>query len=107
MEFKHIVVLITAPDEETGREIARALLAENLAACINITSPIRSIFRWEGEICDDGEVLLIIKTRPELFEQVLRVVKDNHPYEVPEVIALPIVMGLPEYLSWIEAETQD
>jgi periplasmic divalent cation tolerance protein len=107
MNFEYVVVFITVPDEETGCEIARELLSQNLAACVNITSPIRSLYWWDGEVCNDAEVLLIVKTRSELFqEQVVPVVKRCHPYEVPEIIALPIMMGSVEYLSWIKEETQ-
>lgn len=101
-----IVVLITAPSEEVGRGIAQALLDNKLAACVNIVAPINSLYLWRGDINDDEEVLLIVKSRAELFEQgLIPTVKEVHPYDVPEIIALPILLGDQDYLDWIEAET--
>lgn len=101
-----IVVLITAPSEEVGRGIAQALLDNKLAACVNIVAPINSLYLWQGDINDDEEVLLIVKSRAELFEQgLIPAVKEVHPYDVPEIIALPILLGDQDYLDWIEAET--
>ena len=101
-----IVVLITAPSEEVGRGIAQALLDNKLAACVNIVAPINSHYLWQGDINDDEEVLLIVKSRAELFEQgLIPTVKEVHPYDVPEIIALPILLGDQDYLDWIEAET--
>lgn len=101
-----IVVLITAPSEEVGRGIAQALLDNKLAACVNIVAPINSLYLWRGDINDDEEVLLIVKSRAELFEQgLIPAVKEVHPYDVPEIIALPILLGDQDYLDWIEAET--
>lgn len=101
-----IVVLITAPSEEVGRGIAQALLENKLAACVNIVAPINSLYLWQGDINDDEEVLLIVKSRAELFEQgLIPTVKEVHPYDVPEIIALPILLGDQDYLDWIEAET--
>lgn len=101
-----IVVLITAPSEEVGRGIAQALLDNKLAACVNIVAPINSLYLWQGDINDDEEVLLIVKSRAELFEQgLIPTVKEVHPYDVPEIIALPILLGDQDYLDWIEAET--
>ena len=102
-----IVVLITAPSKEVGKQIARVLLEQELAACVNIISPIDSIYPWEGEICNDEEVLLVVKSRAELFEnQLVPAVQAIHPYRVPEIIALPIKMGAKSYLDWIEAVTK-
>jgi periplasmic divalent cation tolerance protein len=101
-----IVALITAPSEEVGREIAGALLEKKLAACVNILPGLRSLYKWKGETCDDAEVLLIAKTRAEVFQEgFVPVVRAVHPYEVPEIIALPITMGLQSYLDWIGEET--
>lgn len=102
-----IVVLITAPSKEVGKQIARALLEQELAACVNIISSIDSIYTWEGKICNDEEVLLVVKSRAELFEnQLVPAVQAIHPYRVPEIIALPIKMGAKSYLDWIEAVTK-
>ena len=106
MDFKHIVVMITVPSKEVGEQIANALLEQNLAACVNIISPIRSLYMWEGKICDDEELLLIVKSRAELFEdQLVPAVQAAHPYDVPEIIALPILMGSKSYLDWIDGST--
>ena len=107
VESKAIIVLITAPSEVIGRQIANSLLEKKLAACVNIISPVNSLYVWKGETCDDEEALLIVKSRAELFEhKLIPAVKAIHPYEVPEIIALPVVTGIQSYLDWIEAETR-
>ena len=106
MQNKYIVVFITAPSEEVGRGIAQVLLEKKLAACVNIVAPINSLYVWQGETHDDQEVLLIVKTRAGLFEgELIPAVKAAHPYDVPEIIALPVLLGDQDYLDWIEAET--
>ena len=106
MDFKHIVVLITVPSKEIAEKIAKALLDQNLAACVNIVAPTRSLYTWENKIFDDEELLLIVKSRAELFEnQLVPAVQAIHPYEVPEIIALPILMGSKSYLDWIDGST--
>jgi len=106
MDNQPIIVLITAPSKEIGKEIASTLVEGKFAACVNILGPINSIYTWEGKICDDEEVLLIAKSRSSLFEsQLIPAVKAVHPYEIPEIIALPVVMGLPSYLDWVLRET--
>ena len=103
----YIVVLITVPDFETGKKIAKALVEEKLGACVNITTAeVNSIYYWKGNIEDDNENLLIIKTRKDKFESLVNKVKELHPYTVPEIIALPIVVGSEDYLNWID-ETLD
>ncbi len=105
---EHIVVLITAPSKEIGTEIANALLEQKLAACVNIVSSIHSLYTWEGETCSDEEVLLVVKTKAAIFEdEFVPAVRAVHPYEVPEIIALPIIMGSKSYLDWIDAEVTD
>jgi periplasmic divalent cation tolerance protein len=101
----NIVVYVTAPGEEEAAKIARALVGERLAACANIIRDIRSIYRWEGKMEDDREVLMVIKTREELFDALSRRVKELHSYTVPEVIALPILKGSEGYIKWLEEET--
>jgi periplasmic divalent cation tolerance protein len=101
-----IVVLITAPSDDVGKQIAETLLEKKLAACVNIMAPINSLYVWQGETCDDEEVLLIVKSRAELFEdKLVPAVKAVHPYDVPEIIALPVLLGDQDYLDWIETET--
>ena len=94
-------MLITAGSEAEATKIARALVEQELVACVNILPGIRSIFQWEGKIMEEQECLLIAKTVDKVFERVVTEVKALHSYSVPEVIALPIQDGLPEYLSWI------
>jgi periplasmic divalent cation tolerance protein len=106
MAIDAIVVLITVPTVETGRSIAAMLLQEKLAACVNIVPGVSSLFTWQGQASEEQEALLIVKTRSELFEQrLIPAVKAAHPYEVPEIIALPVVGGSRAYLEWIEQET--
>lgn len=96
-----IVVFVTAGSEAEAETIAKALVEEQLAACVNILPPIRSIYRWEEKVADDREWLLVIKTRVERFPVVEARVKALHSYQVPEVIALPIVQGSEGYLRWL------
>jgi len=106
MDNQPIIVFITAPSKVIGKEIASALVEGKLAACVNILGPINSIYTWEGKVCDDEEVLLIAKSRSGLFEnQLIPAVRAIHPYEIPEIIALPVTMGLHSYLDWILLET--
>jgi periplasmic divalent cation tolerance protein len=100
---EHQAVLMTAPSAEVATNIARALVDEGLAACVNIVPGVRSIYRWQGETCDDAEVLCVIKTRAERFEALRARVVALHPYEVAEVIALPIDAGNAPYLAWIDS----
>ncbi|PZA06473.1 MULTISPECIES: divalent-cation tolerance protein CutA [unclassified Meiothermus] len=96
-----LVVLVTVPDLETARHIGRTLVEEQLAACANIIPGLVSIYRWEGEINEDPELLLLLKTRPERYEELEGRVKQLHPYTLPEIIALPIQHGSIDYLRWI------
>lgn len=106
MDDPAIVVLVTAPDLETAREMARQLVERRLAACANLLSPVHSLFRWEGKIDDEQEVLLVIKSRRSLFEnQLLPAIQELHPYQVPEVLAVPVLLGNPAYLDWIAEST--
>jgi periplasmic divalent cation tolerance protein len=100
-----IVVLITAASEDEAARIGRALVDARLAACANIISRIRSIYRWEGKIADEPESLILVKTRRELFPELEREVRKLHSYKTPEIIALPIQEGSAQYLEWIHAET--
>jgi periplasmic divalent cation tolerance protein len=104
--IEEIVVLITSPDEEEAAKIAGTLVDERLAACVNIIRNVRSIYRWEGKVQDDAEVLMVAKTRRDLFEKLKNRVKELHRYDVPEIIALPIVDGSEGYLNWIRETTK-
>jgi periplasmic divalent cation tolerance protein len=100
-----LVVLVTAPTPERAAEIARAVVEERLAACGNVVPGLRSIYRWEGKVQEDAEALLVLKTTRARFEALRDRVLALHPYEVPEVIALPVEAGSARYLAWIGAET--
>ena len=100
-----LVVLITAPKEEDAAAMANALVEGRLAACVNIIRQIRSIYRWQGKIEDDQEVLMIAKTRKECFAELVNKVKELHTYSVPELIALPVMDGFEAYLDWLKEET--
>ena len=97
----YCVVLVTTKDEDEAKVISEKLLEEKLAACANIVPGVRSLFRWEGKIDHADEVLLVLKTKKELFGELSAAVKSLHSYSVPEIIALPIVEGNEEYLNWI------
>jgi periplasmic divalent cation tolerance protein len=101
----YLVVLCTVPDQETGRTIAAKLLEKRLAACVNLSGSLESLYWWEGKIRKDPEHLLVIKTREALFDPLADSIRSLHPYDVPEIIALPIVRGSASYLDWITAET--
>jgi periplasmic divalent cation tolerance protein len=101
-----IVALVTCGSEEEALKIAHALVENHLAACVNLVSPIRSIYRWEGKIWDEKEWLLIIKTQGKKFDELKTRVKSLHSYAVPEIISLPIVEGSSSYLNWIRENTK-
>jgi periplasmic divalent cation tolerance protein len=104
--IEYLVVLCTVGSEEEGVRIAKELVSADLAACVNIVPKLRSVYRWKGKICDDPEMLLIIKTRKELFQKVNNRIVGLHSYEVPEVVAIPIVLGSEPYLRWLLEVTQ-
>jgi periplasmic divalent cation tolerance protein len=101
-----LVVLVTAPTPERAAEIARAVVEERLAACGNVVPGLRSIYRWEGKVQEDAEALLVLKTTRARLDALRDRVLALHPYEVPEVIALPVEAGSAPYLAWIAAETR-
>ncbi len=98
------VAISTAPDADTGARIAQALVAERLAACVNVVPGIRSIYRWQGAIEDEQEVLLVIKTHAERVAALAERLCALHPYDVPELLALPVETGLAPYLQWLAGE---
>lgn len=101
-----IVVLVTTASEEEAARIGRAAVEAQLAACANVLPGIRSIFRWEGKVSDERESLLLLKSRSDLFQELAATVKKLHSYEVPEIIALPISAGSPDYLDWLRNSTR-
>src|SRR5512140_1550226 len=98
-----VVVFSTFPSEAKAAEVGRALVDEHLAACVNLVPRIRSIYRWKGEVCDEVETLAIVKTTEDRLEALRARLVALHPYEVPEMIAVPVVAGHPAYLAWVEA----
>jgi periplasmic divalent cation tolerance protein len=101
-----ILVLCTAPNPDAAEKLARGIVEANLAACVNIVPGLRSIYVWKGNVHDEPEVQLLIKTRRARYEQLEAWIKAHHSYEVPEILALPIVAGSTEYLSWLSERTR-
>lgn len=104
MEF--IVIYCTVPDRKEGKDIAKALVGKKFAACVNIMDKMESVFSWDGKMSEEREALLIIKTKRELFDKVNALIQGMHSYNVPEVIAMPIIEADENYLKWIEYETK-
>ena len=102
---EYVVVFITTSSYEEARKVADALVSQRKAACVNIVPKVNSLFRWKRKIEDTEESLLVVKTRAKLFPEVVNLVQSIHSYEVPEIIAMPIVEGNPDYLRWLEEET--
>jgi len=100
--MEKIVVLSTAPNKEEAKKIANVLVKEKLAACVNIVDNVLSIYEWKNEICEDNEVLMVIKTKKNRFKELEKRVKELHSYEVPEIIALDITNVSKEYLEWMD-----
>lgn len=98
---EHILVLCACGSEAEAEEIADQLVSNHLAACVNISAPVRSVYRWQGQIESAPEWLLTIKTARERFEEVSAAIQSVHSYELPEIIALPITTGFAPYLKWI------
>ena len=110
MESDHIIVVVTVPTIAVGRKIARLLIEKKLAAAVNISPGITSIYNWKTEIFEKSEVLMFVKTRAELFNRLSIEVKAEHPYQVPQIIAMPIIAGFDSYLrteSIVTAETAE
>lgn len=99
------VVFVTAPEAKTAQDLAQKLIKQRLAACVNIIPGVTSVYRWEERIHKDPELLLIIKTRTNIFKKLAQFIKKNHPAEVPEIISLPINEGSPSYMSWLADNT--
>lgn len=99
---KYILVLITASSLDEGEKIGSALVKQGFAACCNIIPEVKSIFKWKGEICREKEVLLLLKSKASLFEDLKKKIKQLHSYEVPEIIAFSIEAGLQDYFKWMD-----
>lgn len=103
--WRHVVVFITVPPGD-AEKVARVIVEERLGACVNIVGEVRSLYWWKGKVEDDKESLLIVKTRADALDKLIARVKEVHPYTVPEIIALPIVAGNPDYLGWVDEEVR-
>jgi periplasmic divalent cation tolerance protein len=99
-----IVVLVTCGSAEEAERLSRSLVGQRLAACVTVISQARSFYRWEGAVIDAAEWLLLIKTSRALFSQLRTALESAHSYEIPEILALPVVEGSPNYLSWLDSE---
>jgi len=101
-----MLVITNLPDRAAAERLAERVIGERLAACVNILAPCRSVYRWKGAVQHDEEHPMLIKTTAERYAALERALREGHPYELPEIIAVPIDRGLPEYLSWVETETR-
>ncbi len=100
-----LLILTNLPDEASAQALATALVTERLAACANVLAPCHSVYRWQGEIESVTEIPLLIKTTATRYAALEAAIRARHPYELPEIIAVPIAHGLPEYLNWVASET--
>ena len=101
-----LLVLTNLPDRETAERLAGALIEKRVAACVNILAPCSSVYRWKGAVQRDEEHPVLIKTTAERYPALEAAIRAAHPYELPEIIAVPIERGLPAYLAWVDAETK-
>jgi periplasmic divalent cation tolerance protein len=101
-----LLVVTSLPDRESAEKLAVLLIERHLAACVNILAPCASVYRWQGEIQHDEEHPLLIKTVRDRYAELEASIRANHPYELPEIIAVSIADGLPAYLQWVESETR-
>jgi len=101
-----LLVLTNLPDRAAAERLADMLVAKNLAACVNLLAPCRSVYRWKGALQHDEEHPLLIKTTAERYGALEEALRAAHPYELPEIIAVPVERGLPAYLDWVAAETK-
>lgn len=100
------VILCTASSEEEAKKLGTTLVNEKLAACVNYSEGLRSVYRWKGKVCEADEWLLIIKSQKAALDQMIRRIQALHSYEVPEIIALPIMGGSEDYLNWLDMNTR-
>ena len=101
-----ILVLTSLPDADSARRLARELVVARLAACVQIGAPVESLYHWRGRLETATEIPVAIKTRAAAWPELERAIRERHPYELPEIVAVPIVHALPDYLDWIDAETR-
>jgi periplasmic divalent cation tolerance protein len=101
-----LLVVTNLPDRASAEKLAALLIEQRLAACVNLLAPCGSVYRWRGEIQRDEEHPLLIKTAHDRYAELEASIRANHPYELPEIIAVSIVQGLPAYLQWVESETR-
>lgn len=104
--MSHIIVLTTCPDEPCAEQLATTLVEGGLAACVNIVPGIRSVYRWQGKVVREAELLLVIKSRSEQFTALQESIVQHHPYELPEVIAVSVSAGHIPYLAWIDSQLE-
>lgn len=100
-----LLVITNVPDQATAENLATLLIENRLAACVNILAPCRSVYRWNGKVEQASEVPLLIKVAEAGYDALEKAIRAGHPYELPEIIAVPVTGGLPEYLAWVDAET--
>jgi periplasmic divalent cation tolerance protein len=101
-----LLVFTNLPDRASAERLAELLLEQRLAACVNILAPCRSVYRWKGEVQHDEEHPMLIKTTTGRYAALEQAIRAGHPYELPEIIAVPIERGLPQYLDWVDSETK-
>ena len=101
-----LLVLTNLPDRAAAERLAELVIGQQLAACVNILAPCRSVYRWKGAVQHDEEHPMLIKTTAERYPALEQALRSGHPYELPEIIAVPIERGLPEYLTWVAGETR-
>ncbi len=106
MTDNHVVAVTTTDSEETAAALARAVVEARLAACVQISAPVRSVYRWDDAIQDEREWQLWIKTTYDRLDELTGFIRDNHSYDVPEVLALPVLGGNPDYLAWVTDQTR-
>jgi periplasmic divalent cation tolerance protein len=104
---RHYLVLSTCPDLDCARSLAETLVREHLAACVNIVPAVHSVYEWQGTVQQETECQLLIKTTSERYAALEDVLRRHHPYELPEIIAVPLTAGLPAYLHWINHQTEN
>ena len=106
MAAETLLVISNLPDRASAETLAKALVERRAAACVNVMSPCASVYRWKGAVETAEEHPLFAKTTRDRYELLERVIRELHPYELPEIIAVPLVAGLPAYLQWVETETR-
>ena len=106
MPVSALICFCTCPDADSAERIAPALVAERLAACVNLLPGLRSVYRWQGKLEAAAEVLLLVKTSAEAYPALQERLRQLHPYELPELLAVEAASGLPEYLQWLAAESR-